>query len=116
MARRIGNDELAPLGGKEPVSDVDGDLLLALGRKPIEQKGEIEFLAQRSVLAGFGGERFELIVEQELRLIEQAADQRRLAVIDRAAGDNAQQALALLSAQEIVDHKLTGIRPRRHQK
>ncbi len=103
MAGRVGDDELAPLGGEEPIRDVDGDLLLALGREPVEQQREIELLAQRAVLAGFAASVVELIVEQQLGLIEQPPDQGRLAVIDRAAGDEAQQALALLPAQEVVD-------------
>src|SRR5439155_12855693 len=109
VAGRVGHDELAPLGGKEPIRHVDRDLLLTLSRKPVEQEREIQLLAQRSMLAGFGSKCFELVVEQKLRLVEQPPDQRRFAMIYRAAGDEAQQALALLPAQEIVDCKLTGI-------
>ena len=44
-------------------------------------------------------ERRELILEDHLRLVQQPADQRRLAVVHAAAGDEAQQALALVRAQ-----------------
>jgi hypothetical protein len=38
-----------------------------------------------------------------LGFVEQPADQRRLAVIDRPAGDKAQQALAPLLAQQHIE-------------
>ena len=45
VARRVGDDELAPLGGEEAVGDVDGDALLALGRQPIDEQREVELAA-----------------------------------------------------------------------
>jgi hypothetical protein len=45
----------------------------------------------------------ELVVEHLPRLVEQPADQRRLAVVDAAAGDKAQQLLALLLRQPGLD-------------
>jgi hypothetical protein len=33
VARRVGDDELAPVGGEVAVGDVDGDALLALGAR-----------------------------------------------------------------------------------
>jgi hypothetical protein len=50
-----------------------------------------------------GLERGELVVENLLRLVQQPADQRRLAVVDAAAGDEAQQLRALLRAQPFGD-------------
>jgi len=38
-----------------------------------------------------------------LRFVQQPADERRLAVIDRPAGDETQQALALVRAQVRAD-------------
>jgi hypothetical protein len=87
MTWRVGDDELAPLSGEEAVGDVDGDLLLALGRKPVEQQRKVEIPAERAVFAGFIRERAELIVEQQFCLVQQPADQGGLAVVDRAAGD-----------------------------
>ena len=95
---RVGDDELAPLGGEEAVGDVDGDALLALGRQPVDQQREIELLALGAEPARVALERRELIVEQRLRFVQQPADQRALAVIDAAAGDEAQQLLARLWA------------------
>ncbi len=42
MARRIGDDELPPRGREIAIGDVDGDALLALGLKPVDQKREVE--------------------------------------------------------------------------
>ena len=50
-----------------------------------------------------GRQRRELIVEDHLRFVEQPADQRRLAVVDAAAGDEAQQALVLVALEVGVD-------------
>jgi len=46
-----------------------------------------------AVTLGILLQRRELVFEDQLGIIEQPADQRRLAVIDRAAGQKAQQAL-----------------------
>ena len=43
-----------------------------------------------------GFERGQLVVENLLGLVQQPADQRGLAVVDAAAGDEAQQLLSLL--------------------
>ena len=42
VARRVGDDELAPLGGEEAVGDIDGDALLALGGQAVDQQREID--------------------------------------------------------------------------
>src|SRR4029079_7211238 len=48
-------------------------------------------------------ERFELIVEDLLALVQQPADERRLAVIDAAARDEAQQLLFFLLLEPRAD-------------
>jgi hypothetical protein len=48
-------------------------------------------------------QRRELIVKNLLGLVEQPPDQRGLAVIDAAAGDEAQQLLALLLGEPRLD-------------
>ncbi len=98
MAGRIGDDEFALRRGEKPIGDVDGNALLALGLQPIDQKGEVDVLAGRAMLLGVALERCELVLEDQLGVVEQPADQCRLAIIDRAAGQKAQQRLlALLS-------------------
>jgi hypothetical protein len=51
MARRVGDDKLALRRRKEPVGDIDGDALLALGLQAIDQQREIELFAGRTVRA-----------------------------------------------------------------
>ena len=53
----------------------------------------------RADLLRIGFECGELVFEQHLRFVEQPADQGRLAVIDAAAGDEAQKILVLLGAE-----------------
>ena len=80
---RVGHDELALLGREEPVGDVDRDALLALGRQPVEQQREVEVAALRADLGRVGLERGEVVFEHEVGLVQQAPDQRALAVVDR---------------------------------
>ncbi len=99
VARRVGDDELALVGGEVAIGDIDGDALLALGRQPVDQQREIEIAALGAELFRIALECRELVVEQQLGFIEQPADQRGLAVVDAAAGDEAQQVLAFLREQ-----------------
>ena len=91
VAGRIGDDEAARLRREIAIGDVDGDALLALGREPVDQQSEIGRFALRTEFPGVVVERAELVVEDRAGLVEHAADQGRLAVIDGAAGDEAQQ-------------------------
>ncbi|MNN07315.1 hypothetical protein D3C81_1201390 [compost metagenome] len=99
VAGGVGDDELALVGGEEAIGDIDGDALFALGGQAIHQQGEVEFLALGAHLFRIGFELAELVLEQHLGFVEQAADQRALAVVDAAAGDEAQQLLVLLLFQ-----------------
>ena len=103
VAGRVGDDELALFGGEEAIGDVDRDALFALGGEAIDQQGEVDLLPLRAHLLAVGGQRFELILEDHLAVIEQAADQRRLAVIHRPAGDEAQHRLMLMHLEIGVD-------------
>ncbi len=91
MARRVGDDELALRRREKAVGDVDGDALLALGLQPVHQQREVDILAGRAVLFRIALKRGELVLEDQLGVVEQAADQGRLAVVDRATGQEAQQ-------------------------
>ena len=103
VARRIGDDEIALVGGEEAVGDVDGDALLALGVQAVEEQREVEIAALRAELPGVGFERRELVLVEHLRFVQQAADQRALAVVDAAAGDEAQHALVLVGFEILLD-------------
>ena len=79
VARGVGDDERALRRGEEAVRDVDRDPLLALGAQAVGEAGEVDL--------GVG----HLVGHQRLGVVEQATDQRRLAVIDAAGGGEAQQ-------------------------
>ena len=85
VTRRIGHDEGPPLGREITVGHVDGNALLALGLEPIQQQRIVDVAAGGAVAFGIAAERFAVIVEDQILFVQQPADQRRLAVVDRAA-------------------------------
>ena len=116
MAGRIGDDELALLGGKETIGKIDGDLLLALGGEPVEQQREVEVFLCAGQLAAILAQRLDLVVEHELCFKQQTPQQARLAVIDRTAGDEAQQALGFVIVNDGVAFEHSRISEHIHQK
>ena len=90
VAGRIGDDEGARFGGEIAIGDIDGDALLAFGLEAVDEQREVDRILGRAELFRILFERGELVVEDELLLVEKPPDQRRLAVIDRAAGEDAQ--------------------------
>ncbi len=90
VARRVGDDELAARRGKIAVGDVDGDALLALGAQAVGEQRKIDGAAGAIDLALLHGG--ELVLEDGLAVVEQAADQRGFAVVHAARGGEAQQA------------------------
>jgi hypothetical protein len=99
VARTIGDDELATIGVEKAVGDVDGNALLALGLQPVDQQREIDPAVLGAVAQAVGFERRQLVVQQQPGVVQQAPDQRALAVVDAAAGDETQQLLALVLFQ-----------------
>ena len=98
VAGRVGDDEGAPSRREKAVGDVDGDALLALGREAVDAAARSR--ASSPCVPCLRESRFsarELIVEELLGVVQQAADQGRLAVVDRAAGDEAQDSLVALA-------------------
>ena len=96
VSRAVGDDELAFLGREKAIGDVDRDTLFALGGKPVDEQGEVDILTLRAHAFAVVLERGELVLEDHLRIVEQAADQRRFAIIHAAAGDEAQHRLVLV--------------------
>jgi hypothetical protein len=96
-AAHWGEDEAALADVEKAVGDVDGDALLALGGKAVDQEGHIrrtvDLRQARHLVRGDG-----------TGVVKQAADQGRFAVVDRAAGDQADDVLR------------PGVMQRRHQK
>ena len=82
----------ALLGLEQAVGDVDGDALLAFVLEAVEEQRQVDIVAGGAELLRLALQRLELVGEDRLAVVEQAADQGRFAVIDRAAGEEPQQA------------------------
>ena len=104
VAGRVGNDELAAIGREIAIRDVDGDALLALGLEAVGEQGKVDLAgaggADLLAVALHGGE---LVLVDHLGVVQQPADERALAVIDAAAGEEAQQFLLLVAGEVGVD-------------
>ena len=112
VSRAVGDDELALLGREKAIGDIDRDALLALGGKPVDQQREVDLLPLRAHLLAVVLERGELVFEDHLRIVEQAADQRRFAIVHAAAGDEAQHRLVLVLLEiglDIVGDQRVGL-------
>jgi len=100
----VGDDELAAVGREVPVGHVDGDALLALGLEAVGEQRQVD-------LAGAGGadllavalHRGELVLVDHLGVVQEPADERALAVVHAAAGEEAQQLLLLVAREVGVD-------------
>jgi hypothetical protein len=103
MARGVGHDELALVGGEEAIGHVDGDALFAFGRQSIDQQGKVDVPALGARYLAVVFQRRQLILEDHLAVVKQPPDQRRFAVIDRSAGDEAQHGLVLVLHKIGVD-------------
>jgi len=88
VAGCVRDDELAARRGEIAIGDVDGDALLALGAQAVGEVGEVDRAAAGDVSGAF--ERFELVLHQVFRVIEQTADKGGLAVVHRAASVEAE--------------------------
>ncbi len=89
MPRRVADDELAPGRGEIAVGHVDGDALLALGLQAVGQQRQVDS-GHAALLAG-PGDRRELVLEDRFRVMQQTPDQRALAVVHAAGGDEAEE-------------------------
>jgi len=99
----VGDDEPPARRREVAVRDIDGDALLALGGEAVEEEREVEFATLGADPLGVVLEAGEKVVEKEARLPEQPADQSALAVVDAAAGDEAEEVDRLPLAQERVE-------------
>ena len=97
VAWAVDDDEAARRGIEVAPGDVDGDALLALGDEAVEQQAEIGMRAAgRRVRRAI--DRLALIVVEVGGVPQQAADQRRLAVVDRSARQQVQDAVELAAS------------------
>ena len=91
MAGRVGDDEGTFRGRNIAIGDIDRDPLFALGLEPVHEQCEVDIAAVGAMPPRIALERFKLIVEDKALLVEQAADQRRFAVVDRAASEQSER-------------------------
>ena len=103
MARRVGDDEAAAVGGKKAVGHINGDALLAFGLQAIHQQREINPFALSAITLRFRFQRPQLIVENLLGLIQHPPDQAGFAVVHAAAGDEAQQRFGRLGGEVVFN-------------
>ena len=86
MAGRVDQHDVARIGAEADLRGVDGDALVALGLERVEQERPFE---RHAAPRADGFQHLELAVGQAAGLVQQAADQRRLAVVDMADDDDA---------------------------
>ncbi len=92
VPRCIGNEHPPTVGEVHmSVGHVDGDALFALGFQAIGQQGEVDFADRDRRTSPTSRARvFELVNRNRVGFGEQAADQRRLPVVDGTAGHQVQ--------------------------
>ena len=90
MPRAVCGDKAALVGCEIAVGNIDGDALLALGCKAVEQKRVVDLAIGRAHL-GVQQQGVFLIGKQELGVVEQMPQKRGLAVVDRATGQKLEQ-------------------------
>jgi hypothetical protein len=89
VAWAVDDDEPAVLRVEVAPGDVDGDALLALGGEAVHQTAEVGCAGRRPGGALDGGA---LVGGERVRIPQYAADQGRLAVVHRAAGEDVEAA------------------------
>lgn len=89
MARCISNNEFPFGGGKVPVGYIDRDALFAFGTEPVCEQGQIDGTVL--FIAGLFFQGFELVGQDILAVVQQAADEGAFSIIYRAGGDKAEK-------------------------
>ena len=89
VAGCVGDDEPPPRRAEIAIGDVNGDALFALRLKPVDQQRGIDIATHGAVRLGIPRQRRDIIIKNQRRIEKKPPDQRRFAVIDRAAGQHA---------------------------
>ena len=103
VAWRVGQDEVALRRREVAVRDVDRDALLPLGPETVGQEGELDRRTRAEAGAG-RPERVEVVSVDRVRVVQQAADERGLAVVDATDGGQAQEVQARCVRGRDGDH------------
>ena len=91
MARGVGHDKAAVVGGEVAVGHINGDALLPLCHQAVQKQRVVNGTAGAAHL-GIQFQRLFLIGVQQLCIVEDVTDQRRFAIVHAAAGDKFEQA------------------------
>ena len=103
MAGRVGDNKFPLFGGEKTISNIDCNALFALGGQPVNQQGEINVFALRAHFAAVGFKACQLVFENHFAVVEQAPDERGLAIVNRTAGDKTQHGLMAVLVEISVD-------------
>ena len=82
VSGRVRDDELPARGGEVTVRDIDGDALLALRAQAVREQRKVGVLVAAVTTRALYA--LELVLEDRLGVVEQAADQRAFPIVDRA--------------------------------
>ena len=82
----VTEQDATPIGIERAVGNIDRDALFALGAQAVGEQCEVDALA--AALAARLGDGLNLVAREMAGVVEQAADQRGLAVIDRPDRDD----------------------------
>src|SRR5438552_3727172 len=102
MAGSVGQNKLPPGRTEVAVGDIDGDALFAFRPQAVGQKGQLQALARGEPHC------MQLVFEDTLGIVEQATDERGLAIIHAAGGNQAKQVLLRFRVQELLGLDLLG--------
>ena len=91
VTRRIANDELARRRGEVAVGHVDGNALLALGRQPIGEQGQVDFIPVFAASGHVG----QLVLHHRFAVHQQTANQGAFAIVHRATSDELERRLGV---------------------
>jgi len=91
VAGRIGENEAPRRGFEIAIGDIDSDALFAFGGKPIDQQRVVDPAGDGAIAGAVAGECHLNVIGNAAAFIEQPADQGGFSVIDRPAGQHAQQ-------------------------
>jgi hypothetical protein len=95
VAWGIGDDEFPFQRGEVPVGHVNRDALFPLGAQSVGELCEID--------PGVAGDRCNVIVIYVVGVVEESADECRLAVVDAAGRGEPEQFLPALGGEECID-------------
>ena len=103
MSRSVGHHEVAAIGREVAIGNVDRDALLAFCRKSVDEQREVEFVALGANPFRVGLQGGEMVVEDEVRFVEQSSDEGGLSVVDAAADDESEQPVVFVGVEVGID-------------